>query len=121
METVSELLTELAATLGTTIEYLWMVLIQQARVFVITYPVWVVLAFTFFMFFLRNATKAIKGWDEFTNDETIKEPILETTLSIIFGALTVILLIVCLSQLELFITALLNPEYYALEKILNHI
>ena len=109
---VSDLLGQLAESLGTTAPYLWEVLINQAGIVAITHTLGTLFVFCIFIteFFLVKHT--IKnGFEE--------GPI--AVLSVIFGIMSFAGLIILTADgvIHTLITALFNPEYWALKEILN--
>jgi hypothetical protein len=112
------LLEKLATKLGTTTEYLWGILIKQAPVsatkhllfFIITTIVGVLL------FFLH---KRLMKEDEY--EDTVYDDLeVKATAPMIIGAIIwAIFFITSLILLEDVITGFINPEYWALNKILN--
>lgn len=116
MEELKPLLEELARQLGTTVGYLWGILIQQANVFVVIYICYVIL----FSLLVVSALKTVKifvYWLE-ENDEDWRcwASFVVGAVLIIFSILTGLGLITNVSS---FITAILNPEYWALQQILD--
>jgi hypothetical protein len=107
-----ELLEQLAAKLGTTVDHLWQVLIAQARVeaiseciifgviFLLLIPAWIVS----FKCYKKNK-------DDFDSG-VIFMPV---------GAVTLFFLIVLCMSFTGIITGFYNPEYFALKEILRHL
>lgn len=118
MEETVPLLEQLAAQLNTTVEFLWDVLVRQAQVYVISHIVWWVI----FAVSIWPAVWASKWFMRIMEgDETD-----ETAGWVFFIALLlwVVVFITGIGNLlatEEFLTALLNPEYWALQQILEFI
>lgn len=110
-------LTALAAKLGTTAEYLWSTLLRQATITSITTLLllapWVFLA-VYFLRVVRRKTKQQAG-DQCPKWENIDAHFAWAG-SILFAL--VVGLVSCLVLSDT-VTALVNPEYWALNKILS--
>lgn len=116
MEQIAGVLEKLATKLGITVEYLWTVLVRQAYMEGIVYLVWF---FVLILFSLIGIPKSIKWVKGLPQDETFGYDV-----QYIFAmvGLAVLFAIVIFSIPSMFsdgIQRLLNPEYFALEKILN--
>ena len=116
MNELTTLLEKLALQLGTTVEYLWEVLIKQAHVFAIQYIVcWIILIIGSVLFYIF-LKKTVEGYESDGWDETITWHIVPTVL---LGVVVFVLLVKNLVQTGIFITAIINPEYWALQEILG--
>ena len=111
MNDLTPLLQELATKLNVTIDHLWQVLIYQAHIFTIEYFAWAIL----FIILLIITVKYAKWIPEF--DFTVLH-----ALGIgIFIFLDFIIFMSLLINFGDLLSALLNPEYYALKQILSYI
>lgn len=120
-EQTAELLRELARQLGTTTEFLWGVLIYQARVsaikdliffFLLPLPIWgLYRGWTYTI----DLIKTSEGPDQ----ENIG--VVWTIVLIVITAMTVIASLTLIGQLYTVPDRLLNPDYWALEQILKEI
>lgn len=120
MDQLTILLEKLADKLGTTTEYLWSVLIDQALISAINGIVFIFITIvvTFFTlkYHIKFSKEASNGYSVYYNqEELLIVPML------FVGMVCIIMIIMSLITLSDIITALLNPEYWALEKILNKI
>lgn len=106
-----QLLEALAAKLGTTAEYLWGVLIRQAAVSATIDLVCLLVAVTYLVVYTKWLRVVRKG-DMFDN---------EATGVIMGGCVAVIVFILALFCVSGVITGYMNPEYWALNKILDTI
>lgn len=114
MERLTDLLEKLAAKLGTTIEHLWMVLVNQAHVQVWKNAVTIIILAIVNAFFAKYAFGLFKG-KHFSDDDDAY-PIFV----VIFT--TILLVTSSIFGVRLFLEAFdaaLNPEYWALNKILE--
>ena len=103
----------IAAKLGTTTEYLWGVLIRQAPISAtITLVYFVVLLLIGFgLFRLHKYFMKEDAYDNYNNDPML--------LMIILSAAWVILMVICFLNLDNIFIGYFNPEYWAINKILN--
>lgn len=115
-------LSELAAKLGTTAEYLWAVLVRQAGISAII-DIMILLAITAAMslFYRRIKINSLvpakteqneyprANWD---SDQRL-------VMRVVFGCLLGVCVVTALLSLTNIFTALLNPEYWALKQILD--
>jgi uncharacterized membrane protein YczE len=113
-EQTTKLIEQLAQKLGTTAEYLWTVLVKQAHVeiyiFITTLILTIIGAFLTGLL-LRNSQKY---WEQET------APIsawMSLTFGIIIGIATVVGLIATIANIPDVITAINNPEYWALKEV----
>jgi len=118
-EEITSMLKTLAEKLGTTVEYLWEVLVRQAYVSAITDIIMLVLfiiAGTLFWRFHKKCTD--RGW---YNGE-YPEYIGVASIPMILGSVAYFIwFIVILISIHNMITGFANPEYWALQQILNQI
>ena len=117
MEQLEPMLRELAAQLGTTVEYLWGVMITQAHVYVLSYIVYLVLFFLVFFITYKLIKNLANEADDDLECMQIPQFILIVVLCFGLVAGTIGLTI----EFSNFLTALLNPEYWALQQILEYI
>jgi Ca2+/Na+ antiporter len=120
-EQTANLIKELAIKLGTTTEYLWTVLMQQAFVSSIIDCIFYIMYFVF-MYYMFKGYKYMLGKNEgspYTRFENMEEGqgILVLFLIVISIAFTTAFILTVSST----ITGFINPEYWALEKILKNI
>lgn len=108
MDKLTALLSKLADKLGTTVEHLWAVLVQQAHNQAYAYWAWlaltIVAAMVLFLLYKRGRQD---DWDEGW---------------LVYGLASVVYvvsIIMFISELPSFLACLNNPEYYALEKVLG--
>lgn len=110
-EQTTKLIEELALKLGTTTEYLWSVLIHQAFISSIIDCVLYTMYFVF-MYYMY------KGYKYMLKEEKDEEYI---QLVLFLSAVSIVFTIVFILTISSTITGFLNPEYWALEKILKNI
>ena len=114
MENVKELIEELAKSLGTTAELLWEVMLKQAPVSVGIYMAEGIVLSSLTLLVYKTAKhfmgKEKQSWD-------YREVV--TALSVVFGVVVGLLWIVYLLHIGTVITALVNPEYWALDQVLE--
>jgi hypothetical protein len=119
-----DLVNKLAEKLGTTVDQLWLVLIKQARVEVITslasiVLVWMILIAAFVVLYKNTKTPPA------TEENKYPEPKWSDEWSFIpwcfWGVFTVIAAFYSVDEITNSITTLMNPEYWALTQILNRI
>jgi hypothetical protein len=114
------LLQSLAEKLGTTTEYLWVIIVNQAKYDAITSVIQ--MAFMFAIIFwtiklhIRFSTEDENGDTMYYNKEEY------VIVPMIFAAITsIIMLVFFLSGFNDLIAAIFNPEYWALNRILKAI
>ncbi len=114
MKEITPLLEKLAKELGTTVQYLWSVLLKQATISGITDIIqYCILAI--FVFFYWKYTKHF--YKKIEKDDWDDHMGYYLTFFII-GALILILLIAVFLCFPNTITAFFNPEYWALKRVL---
>jgi len=119
-EQTTRLIEQLAQKLGTTAEYLWSVLVAQAKVEAIIGIALVssTILLTVLLIYLHN--KFSKESNEEMSIYYDKEEIV--IIPMVIGAITVFILIIAsLCSIGTIITGLTNPEYWALKEVLNSI
>lgn len=123
-EKISELLEKLAAKLGTTAEYLWGILLVQAKISATISLVYVLFVVIFGIALYRYHIKfsmEIKNADsrypicKYDNNDALSGIMIG--LSVIWG----ILFLICFFVYDNIITGYFNSEYWALKEILNSI
>lgn len=121
MEQLTTLLTALAEKLGTTVEYLWSVLLKQAYVEGILNIIYCVITIILFIVFYKYAKYFSSKWKEWT-DNCEAEEIFPIIILVILSVGTLILLGASIFEfLPTAITAFNNPEYWALKEILKQL
>ncbi len=118
MKELTGLLEQLAEKLGTTTEYLWGVLITQAKVSAIIDLIYIVLVSIIGVIIYKVHKHLMK---ENENGDT-RYYILEDSAVIpmfIVSIVWSVLFIVCFFSLGNIISGLINPEYWALEQVLD--
>lgn len=115
MNELTPLLEKLSEKLGTTTEYLWIVLIKQAHIQVIYYCIeFAIMGLSLFIFY-----KIGKYWLKNWNDLEDKYEFAMGVGLICIGILSFIFLVAFMIDLNSLVSALFNPEYWALKQILN--
>lgn len=115
MEQIAPLLEKLAEQLGTTSEYLWAVLLRQAPVNVLVFLIHVLLFFVLTVAWIhisKPLAKTVAGQD------WINEAPSAAGLTVGWGTIA-LLWIWALASFENAIVAALNPEYWALQQVLD--
>lgn len=116
----TELLEKLAVQLGTTAEYLWSVLIVQARISAITDLIFLILAIVSGYFLYRTHLYLGKEGEDMHSIYDRKEE--AVIIPMFVGVIIwVIFFLVMFFSIGNIINGLFNPEYWALNKILNSI
>ncbi len=114
----TQLIEKLAETLGTTSEYIWEVLIKQAPVYaagtileIILMIIFGCILFVLHLYFSKESDNSRSKYDKY--DALIRVPMF-------IGAIFwFCLALVAFFSISHIITALVNPEYWALKQILN--
>lgn len=116
----TELLEKLAVQLGTTAEYLWSVLIVQARISAITDLIFLILAIVSGYFLYRTHLYLGKEGEDMHSiyDRKDEAVIIPMFVGIIIWAIFFLVMFFSIGSI---INGLFNPEYWALNKILNSI
>jgi len=115
-EKATQLLEQLAAKLGTTVDKILEVYLAQAQVEIVIYSVWV----AFFLVTAVPATKlvikAIRVMVECGEDEIVK-PVSNGLVIIFTFVFYLVLFIAILAEMRTAITQLFNPEYWVMTEI----
>lgn len=114
-ETTDKLIRDLAEKLGTTAEHLWEVLVKQAWIsgvtdLVITTIVGVLLVI---------ATREFSGWRKGANRDNCDDDIAAQLGSIGVAIAWCVFVVVAANVASASVSALLNPEYWALKQIIK--
>lgn len=120
-ENTVKLINELATKLGTTSEYLWSILIGQARISAITHLIMTIFifigAYLFYKVHIR-LSEIPKTDDKYANSKYDENdayaPIMIFSCVLIFA-----LLLCCLFNIPDIINGLFNPKYWALREVLD--
>ncbi|NCD07544.1 MAG: hypothetical protein EOL97_15660 [Spirochaetia bacterium] len=113
MEQLTQLLAQLAAKLGTTTEYLWSILLKQAQVVIITRSL-------LSLILIIGIILSIKLIYKIISESSTEDPDNPTVFTV--GLLSTLIFILSISlffSVEALITTAINPEYWALERVLN--
>jgi hypothetical protein len=113
MKEIAPLLEKLAKQLGTTVEYLWGVLVRQAMISAcidILQYIMLGVATYFFVILTKKFYKISEdaNWDEFW-----------IVLPALIGIALLIIWVVAFFAIQNTITGFINPEYWALRKVLE--
>lgn len=106
----------LAAKLGTTVEYLWGVMLSQAPVAAMNNLIFIVTTTVLTWLCVRRHKKLIEPIDEYRNGY---DEVANVTLMICWLVVCAVGVIASLFLIPATVTALVNPEYWALKQILN--
>jgi transcriptional regulator with XRE-family HTH domain len=115
-ESTTQLIESLAAKLGTTAEYLWGVLLNQAAVSATISLLFAVTSITYLTIYLRWLIAKVKA-DELDILDYEKN----VAMSMFGGAVAILSFVTIGFALPNIITGYINPEYWALQEILKHI
>lgn len=119
---LSQLLEKLATKLGTTTEYLWGVLLKQARISatitLIYFLLCIVVGFVFYKLHISFSRTDSKN--PHSNNAYYEHEELGIIMSIAVGVWGICFILVTMSLSNIF-NGYLNPEYWALNKILDSI
>ena len=111
-----QLLEALAAKLGTTAEYLWGVLIKQASIDATTHLIIISVLAIMVMLYVKWLVNKLKDedfdWDDHFGTQAI---------AIMMGAISFVGVLVMVKLIPGIVTGYMNPEYWALQKILEAI
>lgn len=118
-EKLAELLAQLAAKLGTTVEHLWAVLVHQAKVEALVSIGWDIAA----VVYVALLIKKLPGWFQAVADYD-DEGEGGKAFCMLFGAVAgvvvgVVAFIGIIATVGTTVTQLANPEYWALKEILE--
>lgn len=116
---IVEIIDKLAEKLGVASEFIWSVLVKQAFVEAVISIFWAIImylsAFVFYIF-VRNLFKEYSEAQKNKPNEDYEGYVIAVIMS---GAAGLICLLIGLFQTADAIHCLINPEYWALRKILN--
>ncbi len=115
-KTVETLLRDLASQLGTTTEYLWRVLVAQAPIDSIITLLQFSLVFPLAYLYYKWFKYAITNWNQINRDDL---ELFHGNGLIIAGIGLMILIIAFIVIIPATLTGFLNPEYWALDKLLD--
>ena len=115
---ITNLLATLADKLGTTSEYLWGILLRQAPISATVILIQIIFTVLFGIFLWKLHKYFSKETDGRYSMYERSNGGLEV-LIIIFSVLTLVIGIVSFFQIENMLNGYFNPEYWALNKILN--
>jgi len=113
-EQATKLIEQLAQKLGTTVEYLWTVLIKQAHVEIYIFITTLILT----LIGAVVTSVLLRYTQKYWNDETAPTSAwMAFVFGIIIGIGTVVGLIATIANISDVITAINNPEYWALKEV----
>ena len=118
MENLTELLTKLAEKLGTTTEYLWAVLIKQATIEAYYSMMSIGLFILMLIPFYKYVRWFSKNYQEIYNNDY---EILHWVITVVIGLIVIVWAIGSVCDIHTIMTALNNPEYWALQQVLKSI
>ena len=113
MEELTGVLEQLAIKLGTTTEYLWNVLISQARISAITDLIYIILISIIGIIIYKVHKKLMKE----EKYDYYEEPLI--AVMVIISLVWAILFIAFFFSIGNIINGFLNPEYWALKEVLS--
>ncbi len=116
----TKLLEQLAEKMGTTVEYLWNILIYQAHIQAITVLIQMVIIFIATYFLIKLHIKFNKETDDkhsiyYEHEEAAGIPM------VIAGIVMAVLIIIAFFCITDVVNGFFNPEYWALQKVLKTI
>lgn len=124
MQNNNQLLETLAQQLGTTVEYLWGVLLKQAPVSA-TIDLVTCLLLIAFMYgtwrLHRYYSAPINDDEDYLDCTRYEENDLAIIIVVVFGVVSLVMLFCILSAIPGIINGYFNPEYWALKEILNSV
>lgn len=121
-EQVNEVIDNLAEKLGVAVERLYPMLIKQAQIDGIMGVIWSIVCITVCVLGFIVAAKAIKNPQQSKQYDLIQVWSAWTNTKIAVGAIAAaISLIVFVFSVNQAITALANPEWYSLQKLLSYL
>jgi hypothetical protein len=109
-ETIA-LIDKLATKLGTTTEYLWGVLIAQRKAYLIGTGIQYLICFATMWFGTKYIRKALKDNDNITPWQVLS--VCATVIAVFIAAMA------SFFEIEEYVSAIINPEGYALQYILQ--
>lgn len=116
-EQIIEILNAMAQELGVAASVLWEALLRQSIITGITYLIIMVFLFVTGVVFLKATANSLREWEE----ASLADKDDEGTLVLLFGFLTLMCTIFFFTMLHPTITALANPEYWAIQKIMGFV
>jgi TRAP-type C4-dicarboxylate transport system permease small subunit len=125
MDELTQLLQQLAGQLGTTVEFLWGVMVRQARVeaiynivsLCITTILWIAS-----YWYIKWTCNVWRKWTEIDKIPEEDERYLHLVIVGFFGyVILAVITFVLIVHTKQTVTQLLNPEYWALKQILEQI
>lgn len=115
MEQTKLLLEELAKKLGTTVEYLWGVLLKQAKVEAIQWTIILLIFIIYSLLCIKYLLWGLRDWDSFSSSEEEHY----FTVWFILGVIWCVFFVIILANVTNLVNAIFNPEYWALKEILS--
>ena len=115
MGELTVLLEQLAEKLGTTIEYLWGVLMQQAHVESVKNLIVIICSVLFLAVYSIKVVRMLKKWDEIEREDKEVGAII---FGILGGFLAIASFVGIILGIDVFINTTINPEYWVLQEIL---
>ena len=112
---IKEFVYELAESLKVPVEYVWEVLTKQALVESITFIIILVLGLLLMLPFMTFCKK-VEDWDNLI-DKDSNSLVGEFVFKLILGIVGLIGFIIGLFHIDVIVQGIINPEYYALNKI----
>jgi len=120
MENLSKLLEQLAEQLGTTTEYLWQILLNQARIdFIASTFEYLLCGFLFYLSY--RYFKYAWAYEDDPENPYSEKGIAVTVIGVMIGVLDLIMFCVLMSYIPMYLASIFNPEYWALQKILEQL
>lgn len=125
-EKTNQLLQQLSEKMGTTVEHLWVILINQAKYDIITSVIQMVFMAAFIFITIRLHIKFSKpintkdGLSYYYNLYSKKEELLIVPM-MFAGIASIIMMMFFLAGFDDLMCAILNPEYWALRQIINFV
>ena len=118
-EKTQEALVALAEKLGTSTEYLWEVLVRQAKYDIIVSVIQMTIMFAIVYWTIKLHIRFSKEDERKNSQYYYKEEIL--IVPMIFAAITsVIMIVLFLNGFNDLIASIFNPEFWALNRIVGH-
>lgn len=118
-EGVMEVVMLIAERLGVATDYLWPILLRQARIEGLCGVFYIITGLIINIFIFRYVLRCMKIYWRATDDK-IRENI-NTTMLWLFLPVFLIITIAILANVNNILTALLNPEWYVIHNILTKV
>lgn len=122
-EQTTKLLETLANKMGTTVEYLWSVLIKQApieaSILLLQFSIWGILGFLLYKTHIKFSQQREKEDEHYTRSIYNKYGDTAGIPMLLGLTLWVVIAIMCFFSIEDVINGFFNPEYWALQKVLS--